>query len=96
MKVTVDYEKKEISVNDDEVKLSDFLEILKRLIPERDMVYWTLKQRDPVIVNSNPIIIEKWREIPTYPNKPQVWYGTNENTNIEKDFNRVMTYEIRN
>jgi hypothetical protein len=96
--ISINYEKKTLEIHDNS-SLLDFIEFVKRTIPEPEMKDWIVKEKLNNVPYDTPIVIERWRDYPIYPNLPQVWYS---NTTLPINEVKIgdfpigdFTYEIK-
>lgn len=61
MKIVIDFDKKEIVVEDEKVKMGELVEKLEQILP-RTWESFTLINEAKVVYNYTPIYVEKYRE----------------------------------
>ena len=61
MKIVIDFDKKEIVVEDEKVKMGELVEKLEQILP-RTWENFTLINETKVVYNYTPIYIEKYRD----------------------------------
>jgi hypothetical protein len=61
MKIVIDFDKKEIVVEDEKVKMGELVEKLEQILP-RTWECFTLINEAKVVYNYTPIYVEKYRD----------------------------------
>lgn len=101
MKLQIDTKEKTIGIVED-VSIQELNDFIRLAIPESEYENWKIKTIREII-QSPPIIIEKWREKQwndyhpwwenPHPQLPKIWYGTtnpwNGNELISPQFNNT-------
>jgi hypothetical protein len=86
MKLQLDTENKTIRL-ESKVSLKEFMEVIKKLLPNNDWQEFSLETNVTINNWSNPIIIKEIEKYPVYP-KP-IWYsntGDYDNTKVNPTF----------